>query len=184
VTTDVRAGVDRLNALPADRAQELLLTCCGSRRWAAEMTAARPFPGEAALLDEAHRIFARLDRGDWIEAFAAHPRIGGREPESGRAAPARASEWSAEEQRGAASANDRTREALRQLNDVYLERFGHIFIVCASGLSADAMLGMLEERLRNDPAVELAIAAAEQQKITALRLGKLLAALETERDAP
>jgi OHCU decarboxylase len=184
VTTDVRAGVDRLNALTAERASELLLTCCGSRRWAAEMTTARPFAGEAALLDAAHRIFARLDRGDWLEAFAAHPRIGGREPESAHAASARASAWSAEEQRGTASAGEPAREMLRRLNDAYVERFGYIFIVCATGLTGAAMLGLLEGRLGNDPRAELPIAAAEQQKITAIRLGKLLAALEAERDAP
>ena len=161
----------RLNALSAADAEAELLACCGSRRWAREMAARRPFADVAALLAAADEVWWALGPDDWHEAFRAHPRIGER-----KAAPAqgaRAASWSAQEQAGAAG--DDVAAALAEGNRAYEERFGHIYIVCATGKTADEMLAILRARLANDAATELRAAAAEQAKITRLRLEKLLA---------
>lgn len=162
-----------LNALPSTEAEAELLACCGSRRWARELAARRPFPATAALLAEADEVWESLAEEDWHEAFRAHPRIGER-----KAAPsqgARAAAWSAGEQSGAASAAEDVTEALAEGNRAYEARFGHIYIVCATGKTGDEMLAILRARLANDAATELRAAAAEQAKITRLRLEKLLA---------
>jgi OHCU decarboxylase len=162
-----------LNALPADAAAAAFLTCCGSTRWAREMARRRPFRGQAGVHAAADEAWLALDPDDWDEAFRAHPRIGER-----KAAPsqgARAAAWSAQEQSGAASAGDDVAAALAAGNHAYEERFGRIYIVCATGKTADEMLAILRARLANDAATELRAAAAEQAKITQLRLEKLLA---------
>jgi OHCU decarboxylase len=166
--------LDGLNALPAAGAEAELLACCGSRRWAREIAARRPFADAAALLAAADEAWWSLAPEDWHEAFRAHPRIGER-----KAAPAqgaRAAGWSAQEQSSAASAGDDVAAALAEGNRAYEQRFGHIYIVCATGKTADEMLAILRARLANDPATELRAAAAEQARITKLRLEKLLAA--------
>jgi OHCU decarboxylase len=167
-------GLERLNALPAEDAAAELLTCCGSRRWAREMALRRPFASVDRLLAAADEAWWALDPADWDEAFAAHPRIGER-----KAAPAqteRAAAWSRDEQSGAASAGEDVAAALAKGNAEYERRFGRIYIVCATGRSAEEMLAILRERLSNDPATELRVAAGEQATITRLRLVKLLAA--------
>lgn len=158
------AGLERLNALPAAEAEEVFLACCGARRWAREMAASRPFPDVEALMDSADRLWLALGREGWLEAFAAHPRIG----ESGGA-------WSRQEQAGAASAAPEVRAALVRANRLYEERFGHVFLVCATGKSAEEMLALCSGRMANDPETELAVAAGEQAKITRLRLEKWMA---------
>jgi OHCU decarboxylase len=163
--------LEGLDALPAADAGAELLACCGSRRWAREMAPRRPFADVAALLAAADEVWWALGPDDWHEAFRAHPRIGER-----KAAPAqgaRAAGWSAQEQAGAAG--DDAAAALAEGNRAYEERFGHIYIVCATGKTADEMLAILRARLANDAATELRAAAAEQAKITKLRLEKLLA---------
>lgn len=129
------------------------------------MVAARPFESAGAVFDASDRIWRSLGRDDWLEAFAAHPRIGARA----------ATGWSAREQAGVAAAGEPTRARLVDANREYDRRFGHVFIVCATGKTADEMLALLQARLGNDRATELAIAAEEQRKITRLRLEKLLA---------
>jgi OHCU decarboxylase len=129
------------------------------------MAARRPFASEAAALDTADRVWKSLFPADWLEALRAHPRIGGRE--------ARGRE--AEEQAGALSASEATRAALAEANRLYEERFGRIYIVCASGKSAEEMLDLCRRRLHNDAETELAVAAEEQRKITRMRLEKLFA---------
>lgn len=168
------SALDRLNALPPADAERELLACCGSREWARRVAAARPFPGEAALLDRADAVWAELGEADWREAFRAHPRIGEREAEAGQTGRERA--WSAGEQAGMRTAEDATRRALADGNREYEARFGFIYILCATGRSADEMLALLRERLANDPAAEIRAAAEEQRRITRLRLEKLLAA--------
>jgi 2-oxo-4-hydroxy-4-carboxy-5-ureidoimidazoline decarboxylase len=153
-----------LNALPDDEAAAAFLRCCGSTRWARMMAAARPFAGVDALAAAAETAAGSLDRPDWLEAFAAHPQIG----ESTR------SSWAAGEQVGSRSASDEVRRRLAEGNTAYHERFGYIFIVCATGKSAAEMLRLLEGRLTNDAATECRVAAGEQRKITRLRLAKLL----------
>jgi 2-oxo-4-hydroxy-4-carboxy-5-ureidoimidazoline decarboxylase len=154
-----------LNALPAPEAQRAFLRCCGSVRWAGAMAAGRPFSTEAEMLSKASRIWDALAPADWHEAFAAHPRIGGQAT----------SAWSAEEQAGAASTTADIRNALADGNRRYAARFGYTFLICATGRSAPEMLAALEARLPNSAADELLIAAAEQRKITELRLKKLTA---------
>lgn len=117
------------------------------------------------LQDAASRIWWALKRDDWLEAFGAHPKIGAR---SG-------SKWSQQEQAGASRGSSETLVELREANRAYAERFGYIFIVCATGKTAEEMLGLLKQRIANDPETELRIAAEEQLRITHLRLKKLLA---------
>jgi OHCU decarboxylase len=154
-----------LNALDDGAAVEAFRRCCGSSRWAAQMSAARPFADVAALSAAAERIGSTLDREDWFEAFAAHPKIG-----AGRAG----ASWSEQEQASVALAADETLRRLAEANRAYETRFGYIFIVCATGKTAGEMLTLLERRLRHDAGDELEIAAEEQRKITRLRLTKLL----------
>lgn len=133
------------------------------------MMARRPFGRDARLLAAARIEWFGLTEADWLEAFAHHPRIGDRASLEARF-PA-THDLSSREQAGVATARAEVLDALADANARYLERFGFIFIVCASGKSADEMLGLLSERLANDRAAELRIAAEEQAKITALRLG-------------
>lgn len=156
--------LDGLNRLPAAEAVAALLACCASRRWAATVAAGRPYPTPEALYDGAERAWWSLDEADWHEAFAAHPRIGER--------PADAS--ARREQAGISGAPAETLAALGSGNRFYEERFARIFLICASGRTADEMLASLQERLGNDPETELRTAAREQAKITRLRLERLL----------
>jgi len=162
----------RLDALAAPDALAAFTRCCGSARWAAAMTSGRPHGGREGLLAAAERAFDGLGREDWLEAFSHHPRIGDREALAARF-PATAA-WSASEQGGVAGAGEDVLDALLAANREYEARFGHIFIVCATGKTAAEMLALLRERLPNPPERELEIAAAEQRKITAIRLDKLL----------
>ncbi|HEY2158516.1 MAG TPA: allantoinase AllB [Isosphaeraceae bacterium] len=164
--------LDRLNGLPEPDARAELLSCCGSSRWADRMTALRPFPTAANLLDAAARVWQGLDRGDRLQAFAAHPKIG--DVDALRAKFAATAAWASGEQAGVAGASEATLRALAEWNRDYEARFGHIFIVCATGKTADEMLGLLRARLANEAAAELAIAGAEQAKISRIRLRKLL----------
>ncbi|MES1209825.1 MAG: 2-oxo-4-hydroxy-4-carboxy-5-ureidoimidazoline decarboxylase [Pseudomonadota bacterium] len=152
-----------LNAMTADDARAALTRCCGSRRWVDAMLARRPWPSVGALHADAESTWAGLDRDDYLQAFAGHPRIGAGGTDT----------WSRQEQAAAADAAGETQRALRAANDRYVDRFGYIFIVCATGKSAAEMLRLLEARLDNDPDRELAIAAGEQARITRLRLEKL-----------
>jgi OHCU decarboxylase len=160
------SGLAAVNAMAQDEARAAMLACCGSKLWARRMEQARPFAGEDELFTDADRIWAGLSQENWFEAFAAHPRIG-----------ARASGLAAAEQAGARGATPETLAALARANREYEERFGYIFIVCASGRSAEEMLDLCRRRLHNAPAEELKVAAEEQRKITRLRLGKWLSSL-------
>jgi 2-oxo-4-hydroxy-4-carboxy-5-ureidoimidazoline decarboxylase len=156
-------SVAELDELPAAPAAEALRECCGSARWVAEMVARRPYHTLDAVLAEAEEVWWSLDPDDWLEAFAHHPRIGDR-----------ATGEPAREQAGMDHAGDAVRAAMAEANDEYERRFGHIYIVCATGKSADEMLALARARLTNDPDAELRVAAEEQLKITRLRLAKLL----------
>jgi 2-oxo-4-hydroxy-4-carboxy-5-ureidoimidazoline decarboxylase len=156
------------NALPDDEAQAALTKSCASTRWVEAMARARPFASADALLDAAARAEKELTRDDWLEAFAGHPRIG--DVDSLRRKFASTAAWCEGEQAGVRQADDETLQRLAAENREYEAKFGHLFIVCATGKSAAEMLALLRERLANDPEVELAIAAGEQAKITRLRL--------------
>jgi len=164
--------LEHLNSLSPDKAELEFLKCCGSMRWAHEMTNARPFADVDRLLGQADRIWWSSSEADWLEAFRAHPKIG--EQKAAAAQSEQARSWSAQEQAGVADAATETKAALAARNQEYEERFGFIFIVCASGKTSEEMLAILNERLRNDPGTELRIAAEEQRKITRLRLEKLI----------
>ena len=163
MTTERLAGY--LNALSDEQARAELQRCCGARQWVDAMLAARPFVHDAELLASAERVWWRLGRVDWLEAFAHHARIG---EGAGDA-------WSRREQAGMDGAGEDTRRALAQGNRDYEKRFGYVFLICATGKTAEQMLEALRGRLMHDPATELRIAAGEQASITRLRLDNLVA---------
>jgi len=136
------------------------------------MSDARPFKDADALLHKADSVWWSLSEEDWLEAFRAHPKIG--EQRAATAQSEQARSWSAQEQSAIQDAATETKKALAARNREYEERFGFIFIVCATGKTSSEMLTILQERLPNDPALELRVAAEEQRKITRLRLEKLL----------
>ena len=154
-------------AAPAD-ALATLSECCGSARWAGRMVARRPFGSREALLTSAREEWWALSPDDWLEAFSHHPMIGDRGSLAARF-PA-THHRSAREQAGIGEATEDVVTALADANHDYVDRFGFIFIVCATGKTANEMLELLRARLPNDRDTELRIAAEEQAKITALRL--------------
>lgn len=160
-----------LNGLSLSEALPLLERCCGSKRWATDLAIARPFDSRAALLEASESVFDTLDREDWLEAFAAHPAIGQRKSDAQDEV---ANRWSGQEQAAVRGAAEDLLDALAAANVAYAERFGYTYIVCATGRSADELLEMARARLQNDDGDELRVAAAEQRKITGLRLLKLL----------
>jgi 2-oxo-4-hydroxy-4-carboxy-5-ureidoimidazoline decarboxylase len=165
-------SIDHLNSLDAVSAQNALLQLCGSSRWAGMMAASRRFASSDALHAAADEHFELLDRDDWLEAFAHHPRIG--DVENLRARFGATAAWSQGEQQGMDAAADDVIEALAEGNRHYEARFGHVFLVCATGKTAPEMLALLQARMHNAPDDELRIAASEQRKITHLRIDKLV----------
>jgi OHCU decarboxylase len=167
-----RTDLEQLNVLSAKEAKSEFLKCCGSERWAAQMIAERPFGTLDDLTTKADRVWWSLEPHDWLKAFHRHPKIG--EKKAAAVTSEQSKTWSATEQAGLSTAASQTLEALADLNQKYEEKFGYIFIVCATGKSSEEMLAILRNRLGNDPDEELPIAAAEQAKITKLRLMKLV----------
>ena len=168
---DQPVAVPRFNTMPEAEAAELLASCCGSSRWVTEMLARRPFRSRDQLLEAAGVVWGSLEPGDWREAFSHHPRIG----ERSGAVPqtAREAAWSAGEQAGMNSAGERLKNQLAAVNREYEARFGFVYIVCATGKTADQMLNLARARLRNEAGRELATAAKEQEKIMRIRLEQL-----------
>ena len=164
--------IEFLNGLPVAEAQQAFERCCGARRWASGMVAARPYVSLTHLIGTATDIWWHLGDGDWLEAFQHHPQIGA-DIEALREKFAKTASLSESEQRGVASASSETLEALAKANQLYLEQFGFIFIVCATGKGADEMLELLNGRLSNELEYELRVAAGEQMKITILRMKQL-----------
>ena len=156
---------------------ETMRACCGSESWCQAMLSCRPIKNPNQLRLCAEQAFNQLESSDWLEAFACHPKIG--DIDSLRMKYAGNDKWSHGEQSGVSAAGEDVIESLAKGNEAYEAKFGYIFIVCATGKSADEMLRLLEDRLGNDPVLELAVAAAEQRKITELRLGKLVAELSS-----
>jgi len=165
-------GLDQLNSLPTEHAEAEFLKCCGSTRWARSMTSIRPFDNVDDLLAKADSVWWSLGGEDWLEAFKAHPKIGEKKAAASQSEQARS--WSAQEQSGVSDAAAETKAELAARNQEYEERFGFIYIICATGKSSEDMLMTLNQRLQNDAKTELRIAAEEQGKITRLRLEKLL----------
>ena len=163
----------RWNALPLEDATRELLPCCGSNAWAAAMASKRPINEEAALLAASDDIWRSLSEADWLEAFRSHPRIG--ETRAQKSVVAQSSAWSEQEQQKAAAADEAVKTALKWGNREYEQKFGRIFIVCATGKSASEILEILRRRLHNDDATELQQAVEEQRKIMHIRMKKWLA---------
>ncbi|MEV4113614.1 2-oxo-4-hydroxy-4-carboxy-5-ureidoimidazoline decarboxylase [Nonomuraea sp. NPDC049695] len=159
------------NARSPDAAEEELLTCCASRTFAAKLAARRPYRDLGELTAAADAAVRELAWDDVLEALAAHPRIGERAAGGGREA-----SWSRQEQSGLADsgAQDGVRQALAEGNKAYEERFGHVYLVCATGLSGAQLLARLRDRLGNDEESERAVVRDELAAITRLRLGKLM----------
>ncbi len=162
-----------LNRASVGDATAALSRCCGARRWVQQMVAARPFASRTHLHGHADHAWWHLGDGDWLEAFTHHPRIGA-SAAALRERFGETADWASGEQSSVAAASEATIAALAAANTAYDDRYGYIFIVCASGLSASQMLDKLNARMHNSADDELRIAAGEQARITALRLNKLL----------
>jgi len=161
----------RFNAQAEPAAEAELFACGGSRRWASEMSSARPFRDLAHLYEIADQIWWSLDRADWLEAFRAHPKIGERASKGAETA----RRWAEQEQSAARAASEDVAARLAAQNVAYEKKFGYIFLVDATGKSSDEMLAILEQRIQNDPQREIQEAAEQQRRITRRRLEKLLA---------
>jgi len=161
-----------LNALPTDLAMNAFRSCCGASRWVTGMLAGMPYASRDAVLSTADTVWSKLGADEWREAFSHHPRIGERTRAASQGTPAE--RWSADEQRDVSAADASVRAQLDEVNRAYEARFGFIYIVCASGRSAEELLVLAYERMENDRDTELRVAAEEQRRITRLRLEKLL----------
>lgn len=171
-TPALPVGLARFNALPSPEAVTELRKCCGSRRWAQALAAKFPFSSAPALLREAESIWLGLDPTDWLEAFSHHPRIGERNLSHPKFAAT--AQQSGREQSRMAGAADAQRQEFAALNAQYEHKFGHVFLICATGKTPDFMLSQLRQRLQNDAQTELHNAAQEQNMITRLRLERML----------
>lgn len=163
--------LNQINTLDETAATEAFRRCCGSQRWVDAMLSRRPFQNAEELFAAAETIWWDLSEEDWLEAFTHHPKIG--DINSLREKFGNTKAWAEQEQGSVRQAGEAVLQALAEGNRAYEERFGFIFIVCATGKSAEEMLGLLQQRLPNSRESELRIAAAEQLKITRLRLEKL-----------
>jgi len=163
--------LEDFNFLLPDVAKAELLKCCGSEVWANEMMMGFPFSSKKSLLKHADSAWEKCIKADWLEAFTHHPKIGDIESLAKKFATTK--DWAGSEQAGVNAADMTTLHALAKGNDLYEQKFGYIFIVCATGKSAKEMLTLLEERLPNKAKKEILIAKEEQHKITKIRLNKL-----------
>jgi 2-oxo-4-hydroxy-4-carboxy-5-ureidoimidazoline decarboxylase len=162
----------RWNSLDPTAAARDVLPCCGSQTWATALASKRPITDEASLIESSSSIWLALPEDAWQEAFNSHPRIGQKHAQT--PATEESLRWSAQEQGSALSENDAAKVALEEANRRYEQKFGRIFIVCATGKTAAEMLSILEARMKNDPATELREAAEQQRQITQLRLHRWL----------
>lgn len=161
-----------LNIISQPQLKEELMKCCGSTTWVKMMMAYFPADDLVELLEDAEEMWYECSEEDWKEAFTHHPKIGDVESLTTKFASTAA--WASGEQSRVNIVAKETIEALAQSNRLYEERFGYIFIVCATGKSAEEMLELLQSRLSNKPEEEIKIAADEQNKITQLRIQKLV----------
>jgi 2-oxo-4-hydroxy-4-carboxy-5-ureidoimidazoline decarboxylase len=169
----MNAILARWQMLPPDEAAAEILSCCGSPAWAANVAARRPYTDEQSLFAAADDCWQHLPEADWLEAFRSHPRIG--EKHAANKTTATSAAWSRSEQSQMKEADAAILLRMQKGHRVYEERFGRIFIVCASQKQPAELLSILERRLNNDPAEELLESAAQQQQIMQLRLRKWLA---------
>lgn len=149
---------------------EAMMACCASKRWAVAMVNLRPIDGLLELSEFADRLWGTMQEPDWLEAFAAHPRIGERKATT----TGQPAAWSQQEQSGTGSASELVLAELAEGNQLYEQRFGFTYIVCATGKSAEEMLAILKRRLAGSRDTELREAAEQQRQIMQTRLGKWL----------
>jgi len=162
----------RWNSLdPATAAREAL-PCCGSQAWAVALASKRPFTDTSAVAEASATVWFALPQEAWQEAFDSHPRIGQRHAQT--AATNESLQWSAQEQRTVLSTDESAKLALEEANRRYEQKFGRIFIVCASGKTSDEILVLLEARMQNNATTELREAVEQQHQITKLRLQRWL----------
>jgi 2-oxo-4-hydroxy-4-carboxy-5-ureidoimidazoline decarboxylase len=162
--------LQEFNSAPADRLRPMLAACCDVPRWVDGLLAKRPYGDLAALTAVADQSLREFDDDEVDRALQAHPRIGDRPQGAGTEAA-----WSRREQSGV-GADPEVREALAEGNREYEQRFGRVFLICATGLSAEQMLTSLRRRLTHDDATEVAVVRDELRKIALLRLAKVVEA--------
>ncbi|MGH3434556.1 MAG: 2-oxo-4-hydroxy-4-carboxy-5-ureidoimidazoline decarboxylase [Thermocrispum sp.] len=155
--------------MTADLTPEALRDCCAARAWVDGMTGGEPYESLSELLHRSDAVLASLSDRDVDAALAAHPRIGAR-----AAGDRREAAWSRQEQSGAATATSTVKDALAAGNAEYERRFGRVFLICATGLSAEQLLAAMTARLDNDEEAERAVVREELRKIVRLRLSKLV----------
>jgi OHCU decarboxylase len=165
--------LDTWNKADEAVATDAMLECCAARRWVAAMVALRPIASVPELSEAADREWARMEELDWLEAFAAHPRIGENKAAS---ASEKSAAWSEQEQAGAVAGASEVVRGLTEGNVLYERQFGFTYIISATGKTADEMLAILKRRLDNDRMTELSEAAEQQRQIMQIRLGKWLLA--------
>ncbi len=165
--------LEDLNNMEQGQLKEMLSQCCGSKAWVNKMVANFPVNDKNTLIRIADKAWFTCKEEDWLEAFRHHPKIG--DLHSLKEKFATTIRWAEGEQAGVQQASEEVLKQLAEGNQFYEEKFGYIFIVCATGKSAEEMLGILQSRLHNKPEEEIKIAMIEQNKITKLRLEKLLA---------
>lgn len=163
------ASLPEFNAMPSEVATSHLLSCCASKAWAEQIAAGRPYSDRLSLMDAARGALATMTWDDILEALSAHPRIGERADGQSQEAT-----WSRREQATMQSATDDVRTALVQANWDYEERFGHIFLIFASGRSPQEMLDEVRRRMGNDPVAEQQEVRQALAQIALLRLERLL----------
>jgi 2-oxo-4-hydroxy-4-carboxy-5-ureidoimidazoline decarboxylase len=162
----------RWNSLDLAAAARAVLPCCGSQAWATALASARPIEDEESLIAKSSSIWLSLPEEAWQEAFHSHPRIGQKHAQAHTTE--ESLRWSTQEQRAALTNDEAAKLALEDANRRYEQRFGRIFIVCASGKTSAEILAILEARMQNDNATELREAAEQQRQITQLRLHRWL----------
>ena len=166
----IEVAIERLNGLSTSHAASEMERFCGAAAWCYSMAERRPFQDRQAMKAAAEASFDAMTQADWLEAFSHHPKIG--DIQSLRMKFAGNRDWSAGEQAGVAVTGDDVMVRLADGNAAYERTFGFIFIVCATGKSAEEMLAMLQQRLSNEREKEIEIASREQRKITQLRIDK------------
>jgi len=166
----VNTILENWNRLEQETATKVILPCNGSRAWAIGVVNEYPFDTPEQLFAVSDKVWRSLPESDWQQAFDSHPRIG---EHMAKAATQQSAEWSKAEQSGA-QLDDEMQQKLSAVNKEYEAKFGNIFLICATGKSANEVLASLQQRLKNDAATELQEAAEQQRRITLLRLRKWL----------
>merc|ERR1711907_932513 len=169
--TGMEDAIVTLNSLDEEELLDEFIACCSSRVWASQLVAARPYSGSNDLLAKSDASWDRVQADDVLEALAGHPMIGEQQLREKFASTAA---WASDEQSGVSGASEETLQLLVELNQQYKDKFGYIFVICATGKSADEMAQACAARIPNSPDDELKIAAAQQNLITSIRLNKLL----------